>query len=358
MYRANIRLYPTDIQIEKINLACAVNRKVYNYWLEQKIQAHTRWDKLSCFDIDKVLRNSNAEEWSWIKWVSKWVRQTSLSRLDNAFTRFFKKQNWFPKFKKYKSAESFDILDIKFRNNKIYIPVIWDVKYSWDVPEWKIKTCTVKRLSTNKFEISLIIDDWFTHPPKEEFTREDVLWIDVGIKQFCITSNGEFIDNPKWLDKKKKKLTREQRSLSRKVKWSNNRNKQRIQVALVHEKISNQRKDFHHKLSKRLVMENKAIAVEDLNITGMVKNRHLSKAISQVGWGSFISMLDYKCNKHWKTLLAIWRFKPSSKTCSNCWCIDDEQTLSDRVYDCKFCWFKIDRDLNASINIKNFSLKV
>lgn len=358
MIRHNIRLYPNEEQINKINLSCAVSRKVYNYWLEQKVKAHTKWEKLSCFDIDKQLRNDKWEERKWIRWVSKRVRQTSLARLDDAFKRFFKKQNWFPKFKKYQHKESFDILDVKIKTNKLYIPWIWLIKYMWRIPEWKIKTCTVKRLSTWKFEMSLVIDNWFIPPCKEEFTRENVLWIDVGIKQFCVTSKWEFIDNPRRLKAKEKKLKREQRKLSKKKKWSENRKKQRKKLALVHEKIANQRKDFHHKLSKRFVMENKAIAVEDLNIKGMVRNKKLSKAISQVGRWTFVSMLDYKCDKYGKTLLKIGRFEPSSKTCSQCGCIDTNLKLSDRTYNCSACWLEIDRDLNAAINIKNFSIKI
>ena len=175
---------------------------------------------------------------------------------------------------------------------------------------------------------------------------------------FCITSDGSKYANPKWIDRHERNLTRKQQSLSRKQKGSNNRDKSRLKVAKVHHKISRCREDFQHKLSRKIVNENQVIVVENLNIKGMVRNHCLAKSISQVGWGSFMTMLKYKAEQEGKVYLEIDRFFPSSKTCHNCLKVVGSLPLEIRQWTCSHCGTHHDRDINASINIRDEGMRI
>ena len=180
----------------------------------------------------------------------------------------------------------------------------------------------------------------------------------MGLTHFCITSDGSKYDNPRWLDKHDRNLTIKQQALSRKQKGSNNRNQARIKAAKVHNRISRCREDFQHKLSRKIVNENQVIVVENLNIKGMVKNHCLAKSISQVAWGSFMTMLKYKAEEEGKVYLEIDRFFPSSKTCSNCLNVVDSLPLDIRIWQCPSCQTIHDRDINAAINIRDEGLRL
>jgi putative transposase len=179
--------------------------------------------------------------------------------------------------------------------------------------------------------------------------------VDLGIKDFATLSDGTKIENPKFLKKNLKKLKKEQRRLSKKQKGSNNRNKQRIKVARLHNKISNMRNDFLHKLTTKLVSENQAICLEDLNVKGMIKNHNLAQAIQDVSWSKFNTLLEYKAEWNSVSILRIGRFEPSSKMCS-CGVINKDLKLSDRIWTCKDCGATHDRDVLASQNIKTIGL--
>jgi putative transposase len=194
---------------------------------------------------------------------------------------------------------------------------------------------------------------------KPQQSREgNAIGIDLGLTHFAITSAGSKFDNPKWFKKHERNLKIKQQQLSRKQKGSNNRNKSRLKVAKVHNKISRCREDFHHKLSRRIVNENQVICVESLAVRNLVRNRKLSKAISQVGWGQFCTMLKYKAENEGKVYLEVDRFLASSKTCNNCLYQVSNLTLDIRHWDCPSCGTKHDRDINAARNIRDEGLRI
>ena len=210
--------------------------------------------------------------------------------------------------------------------------------------------------NTGKYFISVLVDDGLKEPEQVPFNSKTTIGIDVGLTSFLVTSDGDKIDNPKYLKNALARLKHFQQSVSKKVKGSNNRRKAICKVAILHERISNQRSNFLHQYSYKYVSENQAIAVETLNITGMLKN-HLSRSISDVGWSEFFRQLEYKCTYYGKTLLKIGRFEPSSKMCSICGLINRDLTLQYRKWNCPKCGASHDRDINAAINIKTMALQ-
>ena len=223
--------------------------------------------------------------------------------------------------------------------------------------EGTLKTATVLRSATSKYYISILVDDGKELPSKQEFSKSTTIGIDVGIKDFAVFSTGEKIENSKYLKNSLKRMKALQRRVSKKVKGSKNRNKARKHLSKIHEAISNQRNNFQHQLSFRLISENQAISLETLNIKGMVKNHCLAQAISDAGWSSFVTKLEYKAEWYGKTILKIGRFEPSSKLCNVCGYHNSNLTLKDREWECPDCKTTHDRDINAAINIKKFSLQ-
>lgn len=358
--RQKYRLYPTREQEKLLQWGFGFARWVYNFWLENKIEAHKKWEKLSAYDLDKIIAKKKKEEWfEWMWSYTKWIRQFALNNLDTAFQNFFRKQNQFPKFKSRKSNKSYSCLDIKIKEWKIQIPRIWLVKIVLHRNIiWKIWTATISQTPTWKYYISIVVDDWKELPTKIIPTKENTLWLDMWIKDFVITSEWAKYSNPKYMKQKQRRLEIRQRRLSKKTKGSNNKNKQRLLVAKIYEKIANQRLDYIHQITSQLIKsESQAFALEDLNIGGMLKNHKLANAISQVWRGMFKDILTYKCERYWKTILTIWRFEPSSKMCCKCWNIKQDLTLKDRIYKCGKCWVEYDRDIGASKNIRDFAFK-
>jgi len=219
-----------------------------------------------------------------------------------------------------------------------------------------IKTVTVSRNPDGKYFVSVLVDDGKANP--ESVAVSKAVGIDVGLTHFAITSDGSKFDNPRYFVKRQRNLKHKPQKLSRKKKGSQNRKKARFAVAKVHSKIARCREDFLHKLSRKIVNENQVIAVENLNIKGMVRNHNLAKAISDVGWGMFCTMLKYKAESEGKTYVEIDRFFPSSKTCHVCLNRVDNLTLDVRAWTCKHCGTDHDRDVNAAINIRNEALRI
>ena len=239
----------------------------------------------------------------------------------------------------------------------IKLPKIGEVYAKIHRPiEGKIKTVTLTKNKANQYYASILVDDGMDKP--EVSTDGKAIGIDVGLTHFCITSDGEKFDNPRWIDKHERNLKIKQQVLSRKQKGSNNRDKSRIKVAKVHNKVSRSREDFQHKLSRKIVNENQVIVVENLNIKGMVKNHCLAKSINQVGWRQFMTMLKYKAEQDGKMYLEIDRFFPSSKTCHHCLNVVESLPLDIRQWECSSCGTKHDRDINASINIRDEGLRI
>lgn len=329
-------------------------RYVYNYGLERKVKEYNK-DKsnISCFELTKEIAKLKKDK-KWLGEVNAQSLQMSLRNLDNAFTGFFKKNKSFPKFKNKISQQSFQCPQrVSVGEFFISIPKIKNIKCIVSRTfEGKIKTATIKKTNTGKYFVSILVEDGKELPGKVKISK--AIGIDLGIKSFATISTGEKIDNPRHLNNSIKRLKVLQRRLSKKEIGSKNRLKSKQKVALIHERIANQRKDFLHKLSTRLVSENQAICLEDLNISGMVKNHKLARHIQDCGWSEFIRQLEYKSEWSGKHIFKIGRFQPSSKICS-CGAINHDLKLSDRVWTCKVCGLTHDRDILASQNILKFS---
>lgn len=299
------------------------------------------------------------KELEWLSEADSQALQMSLRHLDNAFTAFFRKQNRFPKFKNKYSKQSMTYpqrVKVNFDKHEIYLPKIGWIEIPKDRTfEGKIKSVTVGKTVTGKYFASVLVDDGKNLPIKEQITGEGTIGIDVGLKHFATFSTGEKIDNPKYLINSQKRLAVKQKQLSRKKKGGVKRQKAKFLVANIYEKVTNKRLDFLHKLSRRLVSENQAVALEDLNVKGMLKNHCLAKGISDVSWGLFFQYLNYKADWYGKTILKIGRFEASSKICNSCGWVNKNLSLADRQWTCK-CGITHDRDINASLNIKKFAL--
>jgi putative transposase len=312
--------------------------------------------KLTKYDMDARLK-ALKEEHPWLKDVNSQCLQAATANLDAAFTRFFREKNGFPKFKSKKlSKPSFtnpQFCTVDFDEGTISIPKAKSVKAVLHRRfDGKVKSITISKSATGKYYASVLVETDVQIPAKAELSKDRAIGIDLGLTHFAITSDGKKIDNPHFLRKSGERLRRLQRRFSRMTKGSNNQSKQRAKLAKLHEKVSNQRKDFLHQVSHRLVNESQVdvLCIEDLNTRGMLQNRRLAKSISDVGWRMFRSFLQYKCDWNGKWLLDIGRFEPSSKTCSSCGYVNRELKLKDRIWLCH-CGAEHDRDVNAAVNI-------
>jgi len=364
IYKAyKYRIYPTQEQSVLINKHIGSCRWIYNYALNKKIEAYKK-DKtiLSRYDLSKDLPQlKKNEETKWLKETNSQALQMSLKNMDEAFVRFFRDKKGFPKFKsKHDSRQSFNIpqfISVDWENRKFSVPKIKDIKFILDrIPEGDIKFATISRTSTNKYFISILVDTGIKEPEKFKIKKETSIGIDLGIKDFAITSNGEKFENPKFLKNDLRRLKKLQKRASNKVKGSNNRKKANLRVAIAHEKIANKRNDFLHKLSYKLISENQTICLEDLSVENMVKNHKLAQAIQDCSWSKFNEYLEYKAKWSGVNIVRIGRFEPSSKMCSKCGYINNSLTLQEREWICPQCGTKHDRDINASKNILDFGL--
>jgi putative transposase len=311
--------------------------------------------KKSKFDIIKELPEVK-EEFSWLKSIKAEVLQNVIDVLDKAFQNFFR-GNGYPKFKNKRAKQSFTIIQglnfFKYTNKLVFLKNQINFKCS-ERDASLLKTSKIKRITYTKNSIgqyfaSLLIETEIQNPYNQS-TKE--IGIDLGLKSFLTTSEGEKIDNPKFLRKTEAKLKKAQRNLSRKKKGSNNFNKCRVKLAKLHNKIQNQREYFLHSVSNKLISENQTIFVETLKVKNMLKNHNLAKSISDVSWGRFITILEYKSGWYGRNLIKIGTFEPSSKTCNNCGHKKEELSLSERIFNCEQCGHKADRDVNAAKNIK------
>lgn len=356
MYKAfKYRLYPTEAQKELIAKHIGSSRFVYNLALETKNTAYIgSKHNYSAFDLVKQLPELK-KELPWLKEVNSQSLQQAIQNMDIAFKKFFKGAG-FPKFKsKHKGKQSFSIpQNIIVENDLLIIPKFKEgIKMVLHRPtKGTIKSATISVTPTGKYFVSILCDTKEETPTKAPITENTTIGIDLGIKNFAITSEGEVFENPKYLRKAQSKLKYVQRKYS---KYKGKRTKQRL--TLLHEKVVNKRKDFLHKVSSKLISENQTIALETLAVKNMVKNHNLAQAINDVSWSTFVSMLEYKADWYGKNILRIGQFAPSSKTCSNCGAINKELTLKDREWTCGNCSTVLDRDVNAACNIKSFALK-
>lgn len=347
------RLYPTKKQEILLAKHFGCNRFVYNFFLNQRKEYYQENKKnLNYVDQAKIVTQmKKQEDYSWLKEVNAQSIQATLRNLDTAYRNFFSKKAKFPTFKRKKDKNSFCIpQNIRIIDKLLYIP-----KFKEGIKiilhrelEGTIQHATIKKTKTNKYFVCILCEIK-NYEPKNKTNKE--IGIDLGIKDFIITSKGQKFKNYKFTYKYQKQLKKAQQHLSRKQKGSKQFEKQKLKVALIHEKITNCRKDNQHKISRKLVNENQVIYLESLTIKNMVKNHKLAKAIEDCAWFQFTSFLDYKANWDDKIIYKIDRFYPSSKTCSNCGWIKQDLNLKIRNWTCPKCGTMHDRDINAAINI-------
>ncbi len=364
-YTYKFRIYPNKEQISFLDEQFGYNRFVYNFFLERAINLYKIHNiKFNYYESKKVLPLLK-KGFPFLKLANSQSLQASLKNLDTAFRNFFQGRAKYPKFKKKINTNSIDVpQSFTIDNNLLYIPKLKSaikVKFHRKVYE-TVKSVKITKTPSGKYYVNMLVEKDFVLLPK----NNKVSGADVGIKDFAIVTIGtsetdyttDKIPNPKYLSKSEKKLIKLNRQFAKKEKGSKNKVKFRKQLSIIYEKVANQRKDYIHRASLKTVNDSQVIVLEDLNIKGMVKNRHLSKSISDVSWGMFTGQLKYKAEWYGRDIFKVNRFYPSSKTCNVCGYIKQDLKLSDREWTCPDCNTTHDRDINASINLFLEGLKV
>lgn len=348
------RIYPNREQKNLINQTLGCCRLIYNKGLAMRNEAYQNGDKIGYSQTSAMLTElKKSEDFAFLKTVDSIALQQSLRDLDRGFVNFFQKRASHPVFKsKHDNHQSYRTINqgdnIRIVGKQIKLPKLGYVKVRQSMEIGHINNVTVERTPTGKYFAVLNVE--FEPVPKPNSGGK--IGIDVGIKEFYSDSNGNMVPNPKHLEKSMRKFIREQRRLSRKEKGSSNRNKQRVKVALVHEKITNQRNDFLQKESTMLIRENQTICIEDLKVKNMMRNHRLAKAIASVSWSKFFDMLEYKATWYGNDIIRIPTMYPSSQTCSCCGYKNPlVKNLAVRNWECPECHTKHNRDTNAGINI-------
>lgn len=353
------KLSPNKEQTELMAKHFGSTRFVWNYFLSERKQSYLESKKsLSYHDNARTLvALKKTDELSWLKETNSQSLQASLKDLDTAYGRFFKKKAMFPKFKKKGlCVDSFRCLqNTKIVEGKLQIPKFKPIKINIHREiEGKMLFVTVSKTRTDKYFAAITCE--VEHDPSPKSNK--AVGIDLGIKTLAACSDGTVFENIKTTKKYAKKLTYEQRQLSKKQKGSNGRSKQKKQVALVHEKIRNTRLNNTHKFTSQIVENNNIIAIENLNVKGMIKNHNLAKSIADASWHEATRQLEYKSDWNDINLVKVDRWFPSSKTCNVCNFINQNLTLKDRKWTCPNCESILDRDHNASLNILKQGLNI
>lgn len=361
------RLYPNKEQQVLLAKHFGCARYIYNWALSSKIKAYETEKKTENFISLGNKLPELKKEFEWLKEVNSQSLQSALKNVDNAFKRFFKEKKGFPKFKsKKRRRDSFhapQFGEINWEDGTISVPKLKNISAVLSRRfNGKIKTVTISKTPSGKYFASILVETDGDLPIKPTVQENRTIGIDVGLKSYATMSNGEKHNNPKCLRKSQKKLKHEQYILSKmdrlnKTKDGTNREKQRNRVARLHEKVTNQRDDFLHKLTHKLTHDNQVdtLVIEDLSVKNMMKNHCLAGSIGDAAWGKFFTFLTYKCDWYGKNLLTIGRFDPSSKMCS-CGVVNSSLTLKDREWTCSSCGKSHDRDILAANNIKKFGL--
>ena len=369
MLRAiKIRLYPNKEQELKLNKVLGCYRFVYNQTLARKQQEYTENKKsLGLTDLSKYFHNEllKDEQYSWLKEENTKIMKQSIRQMLSAYEKFFKQHNGFPKFKSKKDKQSalFPLEAISkkntFETRKITLTQpLKDIRFRCSdlnqnrLRQYRdeIRSATLSKTKSGNFFLSILIE-----LPNEEVVKfkltDGHVGIDLGVKDFVITSDGEVFENKHFYKSQEQKIAKLQRQLSKKQKGSNNRNKVRIKLAKAFEKLNNQKENYIHSVVNELFTYYDVIFMEDLNVSGMLKNHKLAKAIQEVGFYRFKSILVDKAFNNGKQVIFVDRFYPSSKTCSVCGYKKHDLKLSDRVWICPQCGEHHDRDINAALNI-------
>jgi putative transposase len=359
MYQAyKFRIYPTAEQQTYFAGAFGCCRWFWNHSLNLCQQTYKDTGKgLSRSAIQGLLPNLK-KEYPWLTNAYSQSLQVVALNLSTAYKNFFDKRGGFPSFKSKHGRQSISYpQNVKIGDSSIKLPIIGEVHCRIHrTLDGTVKTVTVSKNTDGKYYASILVDDGLETPDSD--ANGKAIGLDVGLIDFVVTSDGSKYANPKHLKKHSRNLKRKQQKLSRKEKGSNTRCKAKRLIARVHSRIKRVREDFLHKLSRKIVDENQVIAVENLNVKGMVRNHCLAKAISDAGWGMFGTMLKYKAEKLGKIYIEIDRFFPSSKTCNNCLHKVSEMLLNVRHWDCPKCHSRNDRDINAAKNIRDEALRI
>jgi len=346
------RIEPTSEQIVLLSKHFGACRFVFNKFLHERKEKYlNKKTSLNYYDNARTLTDLKKEEdFDWLKEINSQSLQSAIRNLDSAYKNFFNKQNKFPRFKSKYNKQSFKIPQNALINEgKLVIPKFKEgikINLHREI-EGEILFATITKSTTGKYYVSITCE--VNYKPFDKIGSK--VGIDTGIKDLAILSDGKIYENIKVLKSKLKKLKYQQRQLSKKQKGSNSRQKQKIKLSLTHEKITNIRKDYLHKISTEIVKNHDIISVEDLSVKNMMKNHKLAQSLSDVSLGMFYTMLEYKSKWNDKSFVKIDRFFPSSKTCSNCGWIYQDLNLSIREWTCSSCNEHHDRDLNASKNI-------
>lgn len=374
MLRAiKIRLYPNKEQATMVNKLLGCYRVVYNQCLNRKIESYKNEGKtenlstLGKFVHHELLKDEN---FIWLREQNTKVLKQAVKDMLTAYKNFFERHSGYPKFKsKHDNKQScrFELGAISKRNDyttyHLSLANIRNIKFRCNEKYAKylqkhrdnIRQATLTRLPCGEYQLSILVDGSLTRKVKD---TNSAIGIDLGIKDFVITSEGEVFDNLHFKKSETKKIKRLQHRLSKKQKGSNNRNTARIRLAKVYKKINDRKQYYLHAVSNSLIDENQVICMEDLNVKGMVKNHKLAESICEMNFGEFRRMLEYKANWYNRKIVFVDRFYPSSKTCNNCGYINKELRLSDRQWICPQCGNMVERDYNAALNILDEGLRI
>lgn len=374
MLRAvQIRLYPNATQATQINRLLGCYRVVYNQCLARKIKSYEEnkvsenRNTLSRFIHHELLKDDN---FVWLKEQNTKVLKQALIDMLNAYKNFFERHTGYPKFKSKKDNKQScrfelgaiskkniytdyklslaNIKNVKFRCSKKYAEYLQKHKAN-------IRQATLTKSPCGEYYLSILVDGDLTHKVKES---HHTIGIDLGIKDFVVTSEGEVFENLHFKKNESNKLIRLQKQLSRKQNGSNNRNKARIKLAKVYKRITDKKQYYLHQVSNCLIDENQVICMENLNVSGMLKNHKLAGSIQEMSFYEFKRMLEYKSNWYGRKLVFVDRFYPSSKTCNSCGYVNKKLKLSDRQWVCPDCGEIIERDYNAALNIRDEGIRM
>ena len=375
MLRAiKIRLYPNKTQTEQFNKLLGCYRVVYNQCLARKIKSYEETktsenlSSLGKFFHNELLKDDN---FIWLREQNTRVLKQAIIDMLSAYKNFFERHTGYPKFKsKHEDKQScrFELGAISKRNDyttyRISLANIRNVKFRCNEKYAQylqkhhdnIRQATLTKLPCGEYYLSILVDGSLTHKGLQY--TDKAVGIDLGVKDFVITSDGEVFNNLHFKKSQSDKIKRLQKQLSRKEKGSNNRDKARIKLAKAYKKINDRKQYYLHQVSNTLINENQVICMEDLNVKGMLRNHKLAESIQEMNFGEFRRMLEYKAKWYGRTVVYVDRFYPSSKTCHNCGYINKELKLSDRRWICPQCGGVIERDHNAALNILDEGLRI
>ena len=366
-----IRIYPDSVQKDFISKQLGCCRLIYNKLLDyKKTQYEQNKQSISLSQLGKYLTNlKKQDEYLFLNDVYAMCLAQTMQDLLKAYDNFFKQHKGYPKFKSKKDfKQSCIFTNLIFRGKKkingnriTLIKQLTNILFKCSRKEEiylnhnekYIHSITLIKNSTEKYYLSILIDYNIIQKQK----LDTVIGLDLGIKDFIVDSNGNRYENKHFYKNQEKKLKKLQKQFSKKQKGSKNRNKVRIKLANIYEKITNQRNTYLHQITSKLVNENQVICIEDLNVKGMMQNHKLAKSIQELSLFEFRRQLEYKCKWYGRQLIVIDRFYPSSKTCYNCGYIYKDLKLSEREWICPHCGKLIDRDYNASLNILDEGLR-